>query len=172
MKRLITSLVLGCVFHTVVNALPAYDFPFEKNYFVKEVSGTITDASTKEPLAGVSIQLKGTTRGTATDNQGNFRLEVPDNNAVLIVSITGYATKELRVGNLTTLAISMEKGAAKSLDEVVVVGYGTQRRGEVTSAVSSVKQEEFTQGFARDAGQLIQGKVAGLSIATTSGNPT
>jgi TonB-dependent starch-binding outer membrane protein SusC len=172
MKRLITSLALGCVFHTAVNALPAYDFPFKKNYFVKEVSGTITDASTKEPLAGVSVQLKGTTRGTATDNQGNFRLEVPDNNAVLIISITGYATKELRVGNLTTLAISMEKGAAKSLDEVVVVGYGTQRRGEVTSAVSSVKQEEFTQGFARDAGQLIQGKVAGLSIATTSGNPT
>ncbi len=144
--------------------------PADKNYSAKiPVSGTITDAQTKEPLSGVSVVVKNTSNGTTTDAQGNFTLDAPVN-ATLVISSTGYGTQEIDVKDQSPITVQLSKSAG-NLDEVVVVGYGTQRRKELTSAVASVKSEDFTKGFSRDAAQLIQGKVAGVSVATTSGAP-
>lgn len=134
------------------------------------VSGTITDKSSGDPLPGVSVRVKDTQTGTVTDAKGHFKLDVPGSESVLVISFTGYATQELAVGNRTSLLITMDTQSS-ALDEVVVIGYGKQRKGDVTSAVASVKQEDFVKGFARDAGQLIQGKVAGLAVVTASGDP-
>jgi TonB-linked SusC/RagA family outer membrane protein len=134
------------------------------------VSGTITDSKTAEPLAGVSVQVKGTSIGATSDAEGHFKIEVPDSKSVLVLSFTGYTPQEFPVGDQTTFSISLQS-LASNLNEVVVVGYGKQKKGDVTSSVASVKQEDFTKGFARDAGQLIQGKVAGLAVVTPSGDP-
>lgn len=134
------------------------------------VSGTVTDKESGDPIPGVSVRIKGGSAGTVTDSKGHFSLEVPGSESILVITFTGYATKELAVGNQTSLLITLE-AETKGLDEVVVIGYGKQRKGDVTSAVASVKQEDFVKGFARDAGQLIQGKVAGLAVVTSSGDP-
>lgn len=134
------------------------------------VSGVITDARTSEALPGVSVQVKGTTIGATTDAEGRFKIDVPDNKSVLLISYTGYVTQEITVGDQTTISISLDSRSS-NLNEVVVVGYGKQKKGEVTGAVASVKSDDFVKGFARDAGQLIQGKVAGLAVVTASGDP-
>jgi TonB-linked SusC/RagA family outer membrane protein len=158
-----------CFAPVSVNAF-ATDHPFHtKAVAAITVSGIITDAK-GEPLPGISVQVKGTQQGAFTDASGAFKIEVPDAASVLVISATGYATQEIKVGNQTTLNITLQSRSA-NLDEVVVVGYGKQKKGEVTSAVASVKAEDFTKGFARDAGQLIQGKVAGLAVVTASGDP-
>jgi TonB-linked SusC/RagA family outer membrane protein len=133
------------------------------------VTGTVAD-NTGEPLPGVSVQVKGTQQGTTTDARGVFKIDVPDAESVLVITSAGFVPQEIKVGNRTTMSITLLPGSAK-LDEVVVVGYGKQKKGDVTSAVASVKSDDFIKGFARDAGQLIQGKVAGLAVTTTSGDP-
>ena len=124
----------------------SHAFAFQK----KPVSGTIVDVQTKEPLSGASVQIKNSTIGTTTDAGGRFALDV-DPGATLIFSYSGYGTQEIDVRNQSSLSILLSKGAG-NLDEVVVVGYGTQRKREVTGAVASVKSEDFTKGFAKDAG--------------------
>ncbi|WP_234735146.1 SusC/RagA family TonB-linked outer membrane protein [Tellurirhabdus bombi] len=133
------------------------------------VSGKVT-SDDGEALPGVSIIIKGTTTGTVTGSDGSYQLSVPDG-GVLKFSFIGYTTQEITVGRQTLVNVVLARDQ-KQLDEVVVVGYGTQRRGDVTSSIASVKSEDFIKGFARDPAQLIQGKVAGLSISTPSGNPT
>ncbi|MBO9681379.1 MAG: carboxypeptidase-like regulatory domain-containing protein, partial [Flavisolibacter sp.] len=171
-KKLVAILLMLCLaFEHDLYA--KYNSPSETNQKVQTVTGTVTDSKTDAPLVGVSIQVKGTTQGTTTDANGRFNLDVPDKGAVLIVSYIGYAVQEINVtAQTTSLTIKLDQSIGSNLDEVVVVGYGTQRRGEVTSAVSSIKSDKFTKGFARDAAQLVQGKVAGLSVSTVSGSPT
>lgn len=148
----------------------APDLPFHKKATLAiAVSGVVKDAK-GDPLPGISVQVKDSQRGTATDAKGAFSIEVPDGESILVISGTGFAPQEIKVGNQTKLNITLQTSSA-NLDEVVVIGYGKQKKGEVTSAVASVKSEDFTKGFARDAGQLIQGKVAGLAVTTASGDP-
>ncbi|TDH26594.1 TonB-dependent receptor [Segetibacter sp. 3557_3] len=135
----------------------------------KTITGVVRNAA-GEPLSGATINGKGSTIATTSDAAGKFSISLPAQTRSLEVSYVGMSTMEVDVSGKTSVEISLKSGPA-NLDEVVVVGYGTQKRGEVTSAVASVKAEDFTQGFARDAAQLIQGKVAGISVATTSGNP-
>lgn len=113
---------------------------------------------------------KGTTNGTITDFDGNFSLNVAAN-AVLQISYIGYKTQEIPVSQLKAGAVITLKEDTEVMDEVVVIGYGTQRKGDVTSAISSVKAEDFTVGKVGDAADLIKGKVAGLTIAKGSGDP-
>jgi TonB-linked SusC/RagA family outer membrane protein len=133
------------------------------------VSGTVKDVN-GEPLVGVSVLVKGTASITATDLDGAFDLRVGED-AVLVVSFLGYRTKEVPVGGSRQLDIVLEE-EVRVLDEFIAIGYGTQRKGDVTSAVASVKSESFNKGAILDAGQLIQGKVAGLQISLPSGDPT
>lgn len=132
------------------------------------VTGTVKDPE-GQPLPGVSVKIKGAKSGTSTDVNGNFRVSVSGPQVVLVFSFVGFQTQEVRVGNRTVIEVKL---AAKNntLSEVVVVGYGTQTREQVTAAVASVKQEDFNAGGVRSPLDLIQGKVAGVSITRTQGN--
>ncbi|MFI0429579.1 SusC/RagA family TonB-linked outer membrane protein [Mariniflexile sp. HMF6888] len=134
------------------------------------ISGTISD-SNGQPLPGANIIEKGTTNGTQSDFDGNFSLNVSDKNATLVISYVGFLTQEVAIGNQTNIAITLVENAA-ALDEVVVIGYGTMKKADVTSSVATVKADDFIKGSVTDAGQLIQGKVAGLTIISSSGDPT
>lgn len=135
----------------------------------KAISGKVVD-SKGESIIGANIMEKGTTNGTITDFDGNFNLNVAAN-AVLQISYIGYKTQEIPVSQLKAGAVITLKEDTEVMNEVVVIGYGTQRKGDVTSAISSVKAEDFTVGKVGDAADLIKGKVAGLSIAKGSGDP-
>ena len=135
----------------------------------KTVSGKIVD-SKGESIIGANVMEKGTTNGTITDFDGNFSLSVSAK-ASLIISYIGYKTQEIPVSQLKAGATITLKEDTEVMDEVVVIGYGTQRKGDVTSAIASVKAEDFTVGKVGDAADLIKGKVAGLSIAKGSGDP-
>ena len=136
--------------------------------YAQTVTGTVSDAT--GPLPGVNILVKGTTTGTQTDFDGNYSLDVSSPDAVLVFSYVGFKTQEIAVNGQTTIDVVLEEDAAL-LDEVVVVGYGTAVRKEITTAVTSVGEEEFNQGVVNEATQLLQGKVAGLSIYNKGGNP-
>ncbi|MFN3665712.1 MAG: SusC/RagA family TonB-linked outer membrane protein [Sediminibacterium sp.] len=137
----------------------------------KTVTGVVTDASSGAPLQGATVSVKNTATVTSSDADGKFSITVPSDDAVVDISFVGYVTLSLPVKGTNSLSVKLNKDI-NSLDEVVVVGYGTQKKGDLTSAVASVKQESFVKGFVRDAAQLIQGKVAGLSVSTSSGSPT
>jgi TonB-linked SusC/RagA family outer membrane protein len=133
-----------------------------------KVSGTVTDIS-GEPLPGVNVIVRGTTNGTITDPGGNYSLEV-GTGAVLVFSYIGYIQQTLPIaGNVLNVVLHED---TQNLSEIVVVGYGTQRKGDITSSVATVRSEDFNKGMVQDVGQLVQGKVAGLSISLTSGDPT
>jgi TonB-linked SusC/RagA family outer membrane protein len=122
-----------------------------------------------KPIPGATILLKGTSIGAAADADGAYTLEAPDGTGTLVISAVGFTSQEVTIGSRTTVDVTL-KTDVKSLNEIVVVGYGTQRRAEVTSAVSTIKSEDFNQGGTRSALDLIQGKVAGLSVTRTQGN--
>ncbi len=134
------------------------------------ITGKVTDPKTGSGVPDVSVVVKGTTIGTTTNPDGTYRIEVPQNATALSFSAVGYGEQELVLGNSNVANVSLQTGT-KALDEVVVVGYGTQKRREVTSAVSSVKAEDFRQSGSRNALDLVQGKVAGLQIRRSSSNP-
>lgn len=133
-----------------------------------KVRGVIKD-ETGEPIIGATVRVKGQSEGTVSDFDGNFTLDVTDGNT-LQISYIGYQTQEFAVGKQHHFSIVLEEDK-KILNEVVVIGYGTQKKGDITSSVGSVKSEDFTAGAINDAGQLIQGKIAGLSVTNPSGNP-
>ncbi|MCC4214198.1 TonB-dependent receptor [Leeuwenhoekiella sp. Mr9] len=136
----------------------------------KNIKGTVTDDKGM-PLPGVTVKEQNTSNGAVTDFDGNFDLTITQTDAVLIFSFVGFETQEVSVGNQTNITVSLKENL-EALSEVVVIGYGTQKRADVTSAVASVKSDEFIEGNVRDAAQLVQGKVAGLSISAPSGDPT
>ena len=128
---------------------------------VKEKSG--------EPIIGANVSVKGTTQGTMTDIDGNFKLSVAPG-SVLQISYVGYVTREVAAKAGAPISVVMTEDS-QLVDEVVVIGYGTQRKGDVTSAITSIKSEDFAVGKIADAAELIKGKVAGLSIVKSSGDP-
>lgn len=134
-----------------------------------KVTGTIKD-SNGEGIIGASVVEAETTNGIISDISGNFSLNVAEG-AVLKISYIGYIAQEVKAVSGKPLNIVMREDT-KTLDEVVVIGYGVQRKGDVTSSVSSIKSEDFAKGAVKDVGQLIQGKVAGLAITNPSGDPT
>ncbi|MDX2067154.1 MAG: SusC/RagA family TonB-linked outer membrane protein [Haliscomenobacter sp.] len=135
----------------------------------RTLSGKITDKSNGEALIGANILVVGTSTGTVTDFDGSYTLEVPAGATELEISYTGYTTQRVTIGSATTMDIALAAG--QLLDEVVVTGYGTAKAREVTSAIVSVKAKDFNGGNVTSAAQLLQGKVAGLSISRPGGNP-
>ncbi len=135
----------------------------------KTVTGQIVD-SKGETIIGANIMEKGTTNGTITDFDGKFSLTTAPN-ATLVISYIGYQSVEIPVSQIKAGQTITLKEDTEVIDEVVVIGYGTQRKGDVTSAIASVKSEDFTIGKIGDAADLIKGKVAGLSIAKGTGDP-
>lgn len=132
------------------------------------VKGTVT-AATGETLPGVNIRIKGTAKGTVTDQSGNFSLEVPDQ-ATIVISYIGYDTQEIKITGQDALKIKLTP-SAESLNAVVVIGYTSQRRSALTSAVSSVNSKDLNNVTAAGFNEKLQGKVAGLQISPSSGTP-
>lgn len=132
------------------------------------ISGHVT-GNNGEPLAGVSVTIKGSSIGTTTDAAGNFSISVPDQNTTLVFSYVGFTTQEVVVGSRTTVNVALT-GNASQLDQVVVVGYGTQRKVDVTGSVGQLKGEEISKQPSPNPISSLQGKVAGVQI-TNSGAP-
>lgn len=132
------------------------------------VTGTVTD-SKGDPVSGISVTVKGSTKGTSTNAQGVFTLSGVADGATLVFSGTGFTSQEVKVAGGTANA-SMVASVA-NLNEVVVIGYGTARKKDLTGAVGSVKAKDFNQGFVTSPDQLLQNKVAGLEITNNSGQP-
>ncbi|WP_290044624.1 TonB-dependent receptor [uncultured Muribaculum sp.] len=154
---------------TAISAPVAYAEPLQATQSVQNgtVSGVVTD-SQGEPIIGASVIVKGTSEGVATDLDGRFTVKASAGQEISISSI-GYKPVTVTVGN-SPLNIVLEEDS-QMLDDVVVIGYGTQRKGDVTSAVSSIKAEDFTVGAIGDASELVKGKVAGLTISKGTGDP-
>jgi TonB-linked SusC/RagA family outer membrane protein len=135
----------------------------------KNYTGIITDASTGEPIIGASIMAKGSTIGTATDLDGRFSLEVPTG-TILIVSYIGYSQQEIKLGNNTALQILLQEDAAQ-LSEVIVVGYGTQKKVNLTGAVVQTDSKVFESRPVTSAVNALQGVMPGVQITPGTGNP-
>ncbi len=140
----------------------------DQETLLQPISGTVTD-ETGMPLPGAIILVKGATTGTVTDLDGKFSLDVPEG-AILQVSYVGYMGREIEVNGQSILEIQLEPDATQ-LEEMVVVGYGTQKRSDVTGAIGSVKSEDFNRGVITNPVDLLQGKIAGVNITSTSGEP-
>lgn len=134
------------------------------------VSGTVKDTA-GDLLIGVTVQVQGTSIGTVTDADGRFVLQNVPSSSSLEISYVGMQTVVMPVDGRTNLDIVLREDT-EILDELVVIGYGTQRRREITGSVTNVSAENFNKGVARDAADLLQGKVAGLNITTPSGDVT
>ena len=136
----------------------------------RTVTGVVTDASSGDPLPFVNVVIQGTTRGAATDIDGNYSIEVPGPEAVLVYRFLGYVEQAITVGSQTTIDVGLEEDS-NVLDDVVVVGYGTQRRGDVTASVATVDIDDANQALATAPTDLIEGRVAGVNVIETSGEP-
>lgn len=134
------------------------------------VTGNVKSVSSGESLPGVNVIIKGTSVGVVTDINGRYEIAIPSPDVVLVFSFIGYLTEEIKVENQTVINVNLVE-SIEALDEVVVIGYGTQRKGDVTSAVVSIKQEDFLTGNIQDAAELIKGKIAGLTVTKGSGDP-
>ncbi len=141
----------------------------EREFEDREVSGTVADEK-GDPLIGVSILIKGTQRGTTTDISGKFQLAIPDDNATLVFSFVGYVTQEVKVGSRSSLDIAMQSDT-KALEELVVVGYGMQKKVNLTGAVHNVKGEDLIRRNATNTSNALQGLVPGVSVVQPSGRP-
>ncbi|TMU50432.1 TonB-dependent receptor [Flagellimonas algicola] len=140
-----------------------------KEVLQQTVSGTVTDMN-GQPLPGASIVEKGTINGTSTDFDGNFKLETDNENAILVVSYIGFTTKEVSLDGQLQVIITLSEDSAK-LDEVVVVGYGTQSKARITGAISKVNVAETEKTGFLGTDDVLQGRVAGLQVSSTSGTP-
>jgi len=134
----------------------------------QSIMGSVTD-ETGRPLPGATVLEKGKTNGTTTDFDGNFIINV-DTNAILEISYLGYLSKQISVKGQSKIVIQLLPDATQ-LEDVIVVGYGTQKRSDITGSISSVKSADFNRGVVTNPGELLQGKLAGVSIASNSGEP-
>ncbi|MBU1822558.1 MAG: TonB-dependent receptor plug domain-containing protein, partial [Bacteroidetes bacterium] len=132
------------------------------------ISGKVTSGDNNEPLPGVSVLIKGLTRGTTTDAEGAFSLPVPGPNSVLVFSFVGYVSKEIPVGNRTNFNVVLNEDL-KSLEEVVVVGYNTTARKNILGSVGSVKADQIEQTTPVNAFDAVQGRLAGVQISSNGG---
>ncbi|PQA56921.1 SusC/RagA family TonB-linked outer membrane protein [Siphonobacter curvatus] len=135
------------------------------------ITGKVTDGN-GQGIPGTSVSLKGTTLGTNTDTDGNFRLQIPEGTSspTLVFSYVGYATQEIAVGSQTTINVQL-KDDSRALSEVVVVGYGTQKRSDITGSVASVPKGRLSQLPVTNVLQAVQGSVAGVNISQPSSVP-
>lgn len=135
-----------------------------------DLQGKVIDSATSEPLPGVTVSIAGSKKGVITDQRGEFNMAAVSSSGELTISMTGYTTKAVPIGGKTFLTIKLSASTA-SLKDVIVVGYGTQKKIENTGAIASVKSEELTQTPIANIGQGLQARVAGLQVNQNSGSP-
>lgn len=139
------------------------------NLEIIQITGKVSDDA-NQPLIGVSVKLKGSNRGTTTDENGNYQLSVDDERAILVFSYLGFQQKEITVGNQKNINVILQNDD-KALSEVVVIGYGGVRKSDVTGSVSSIKSKELTAFPSSGVQQAIQGRSAGVTVSATNGEP-
>ncbi len=165
-------------FKQINNSLNISKMPLDKrqSYEIEvipvaiQVSGRVTSAESGEGIPGVNVRVKGTSIGIVTDLNGGYTISVPSEESVLVFSFVGFLPKEMVVGSQTTINIALESDV-KSLEEVVVVGYGTQQRAEISGAVSSISAETLNEVPVVSFANAIQGRVAGVNVSVPSGEP-
>ena len=135
----------------------------------RTIKGNITDAADGQPLIGATVQAKGGSQGAVSDLDGNFTLQLPASVKQVVVSYIGYEPQTVNVAPNMTIQLQSQQ---KNLNEVVVIGYGTTRRSDLTGSVSTVKSKDFNKGLVSSPEQLINGKVAGVQIMSNSGSAT
>lgn len=136
----------------------------------QKITGKVTDATTGEPVIGANVIIEGTTIGVVTDVDGRFSLDVESPNAVLVISFLGFNTERVQATGNAEIAVTLVPDI-KSLDEVVVVGYGTQKRSNVTAAITSIASKEIKNIPTSNAANALQGKLPGVVVQQTSGSP-
>src|SRR4051794_31425417 len=135
----------------------------------QSIGGRISDEK-GEPVPGATVQVKGTNRSVSSDQQGNFHLSVPSASSRLVVTFVGFEAKEIAVGSKSTINISLMRANA-SMGEVVVVGYGTQRKSDLTGAISTVSAKDLSKATPINTTEALQGRAAGVMVTTNSGAP-
>jgi TonB-linked SusC/RagA family outer membrane protein len=165
MKYTLCQIIIGLLFTSISFA--------EKGYVKRQtaivVTGRVTDLA-GQPLIGVSVKVKGTNIGASTDANGQYSLNTPDNSGVLVFTYIGYITQEIAVNNRATVNVSMEEDSAV-LEEVVVIGYGTVRKSDLTGSVSSVSGEEINAVPAANVMQALTGRAPGVQVKQNNGAP-
>jgi TonB-dependent starch-binding outer membrane protein SusC len=136
----------------------------------KNIKGTVVDKTTHDPLIGVSVLVKNSSIGTVTDIEGNFVLKITDAKSELIISYVGYETQTILVGDRSSISIELQENTV-NLDQIVVIGYGVQKKSDLTGAVSSVNTKDIRNMPTTGVAQAIQGKAAGVEIVQNSGSP-
>lgn len=161
LKKLLSAfLVFALVF--VVQSASAQD---------KTVTGKVTDSKDGSPVVGASVQPKGSRTGTTTKADGTFSINVGSNVTTLVITSIGYESQEISIAGKSSVDVSFVPTFGSNLNEVVVTGYGTSKKKDLTGAVSSVKEKDFNKGVFTSADQLIQGKVSGVQMINNSGQP-
>ena len=145
----------------------AFMTPFGALAQTIQLTGLVTDAA-NEPIIGASVVEKGTTNGVITDFDGNFALSVSPK-ATIIISYVGYATQEVPVNGKTNIRVTLKEDT-EMLDEVVVVGYGTMKKSDMTGAISSVDVDDLVKRTTTNPAEALQGKIAGVNIMKAGGN--
>lgn len=157
---------MQCILLLLVLLLPASLIYSQTNL----VKGKVTDEN-GAGLAGVSVQAKGTSAGTSTDANGNFSLKVPDRNGTLVFSSVGYSTQEAAINNRATVNSTLSSASGQALGEVVVVGYGTQKKATLTGSVASVSGNDIRKSPAPNISNSLTGRLPGLVVVSTTGEP-
>ncbi|WP_185958329.1 SusC/RagA family TonB-linked outer membrane protein [Fodinibius sediminis] len=137
---------------------------------VQQVTGTVTDSQTGQPLTGVNVAVQGTNIGTITDQNGEYSLEVPDAESVIVFSYVGYETQRVTVGDQQVIDVDLVQGA-QTMDEVVVVGYGEMERRSLTGSISQVENDDLDQQPVMQPGDALAGRLAGVSITKARNTP-
>ena len=161
--------IFSC-FAVLLLILGSMSTTFGQNNQAITVSGKVLDATTKEPLTGATVSVKGTSKGTSVDASGKYSIAVSSETAVLEFRFIGYATKVVTVGKQTEIDAALTINSS-DLEQVIVVGYGTQKKMDVTGSVKSVASESFNKGIINSPEQLLQGKVAGVNVTSATGEP-
>ncbi len=156
-------------YKTISNEAGTFHFISPSPSLEKNIQGKVIDEN-DAPLPGVNVVVKGTTTGTVTDIQGNYRLTVSDEAAVLVFSSIGYTSQEIVIGSQSTINIEMAPDV-KSLEEIIVIGYGTQQKKDLTGSVASVSSKDLEANTISTPDQALQGKVAGVNVRRNSFAP-
>ncbi len=143
--------------------------PFLASAQSRTINGTVIDARDNKPLQGVSVQVKGSTTGSVTDENGAFTIAVPSKDARLIFTYSGLGAQEITVGDQSSIKVQLSP--TTSMQEVLVIGYGTARKSDLTGSVGSVKSTQLAERPATSLGQELAGRIAGVQVNTNSGRP-
>ncbi|SOD78392.1 SusC/RagA family TonB-linked outer membrane protein [Spirosoma fluviale] len=167
--------LLGLVALTLI-AQPAFSAPPTNHPLTdnpkqeRTITGKVLSSDDNSALPGVNVAVKGTTRGTTTDANGEYKISIPNERAILVFSSVGFISQEITVGNRSSVDVTI-LADTRALSEVVVVGYGTQKKSQLTGAISSVSSKQITEMPITNLGQAMQGRVAGVDVAQSGSRP-